>query len=84
VNAHGSGGMTYTSAAQSCVCGAGPCQSACANEFCLMGTIPTGDACGNCIRGALANGPCASYVGCQCELTDPDCSPYLACVKGCP
>jgi hypothetical protein len=74
---------------QACVCGAGPCATTCASEYCSNGTIATkGDPCDLCIGNSLVTpdggmGACYTQVLGACS-NNVDCTAYLACANGCP
>jgi hypothetical protein len=75
-----------------CACGpSGMCQSQCATEYCVNGTVAFGgDLCDMCIASSLAvptadggaAGPCYNQFMGAC-MGNADCSAYLTCSNPC-
>jgi hypothetical protein len=81
---HAAGFKLLHDAAESCLCQSpGPCQSDCANEFCVNSHVTNGDACASCMDQNLASGaPCDAPVNGACN-SDADCTAYIACFQPC-
>jgi hypothetical protein len=81
---HATGNMTYYQDVQACVCSAGPCQTACADEYCATFALIMGDPCDTCILAAVAGGGMCSTSPTYACLADTECAAYLECANGCP